>query len=239
VTVPYKKSRLSKTKQVRQMFDRIAWQYDRLNHLLSLSLDKTWRRRAVNLLKKYQPLSILDIATGTGDFAIAVAKLGPQHITGVDISEKMIDIGRKKIINLNLQELIHLEKGNAENLLFGDKTFDAVTVAFGVRNFEHLTQGLSEMYRVLKPKGVTIILELSRPNSACIQLLYTFYAFKLLPWLGRIISKNHVAYTYLPESIYTFPEGKKFLDILTGCGFSNVKQKRLTFGIATVYTAEK
>lgn len=237
--LPYKEENGGKKEQVAKMFDNISPRYDFLNHFLSLGIDKLWRRTAVNLLKPYRPTTILDVATGTGDFAIQGLKTGAAHITGVDISEGMLEIGRQKVEKYNLSEKIALIKGDSEDLKFPVASFDAVTVAFGVRNFENLHQGLSEIHRVLKPGGILVVLEFSRPRGFPLRQLYNFYFKNILPGLGRLISKDKSAYTYLPESVEAFPDGTDFENILSQVGFKETACRPLTFGISSIYTAVK
>lgn len=221
------------------MFDSIAPKYDFLNHFLSLGIDRSWRKKAINKLRPYSPKKILDIATGTGDLAIAALKLNPDEIVGIDISEKMLEQGKLKIRKKGLEKKIKLQSGDSEAIPFPDEVFDGLTVAFGVRNFEHLSLGLSEMYRVLKQGGACVILEFSRPVSFPFKQIYTFYFFKILPFIGKLVSKDSYAYTYLPDSVDEFPDGEKFLGILETIGFSNLSLKRLSFGIATIYSGVK
>jgi len=221
------------------MFDSIAPKYDFLNHFLSLGIDRIWRKKAINKLRPYSPKKILDVATGTGDLAIAALKLNPDEIVGIDISEKMLEKGRLKIRNKALEDKIKLQSGDSEAIPFPDEVFDGLTVAFGVRNFENLRLGLSEMYRVLKPGGACVILESSRPVSFPFKQIYTFYFFKILPFIGKLVSKDSYAYTYLPDSVDAFPDGEKFLGILEDIGFSNLSLKLLSFGIATIYFGVK
>lgn len=228
----------SKKKQVAEMFDNIAGNYDFLNHFLSLGIDVLWRKRAIKLLKKDNPKRILDVATGTADFALQTMSIKPDHITGVDISNKMLDVGRVKIKKKLLENKIELKYGDSENLPFEDGDFDALTVAFGVRNFENLEKGLKEMSRVLKPGGRAVILEFSKPKVFPIKQIYNFYFKFILPFIGKYFSKDHRAYTYLPESVASFPEDQDFLDILDQCGYQNTRQIRLSFGIASIYTGE-
>ncbi len=236
---PYQGSSNNKKEQVEQMFDNIALKYDFLNHFLSLGIDKLWRKKAVRLLKNYQPKSILDVATGTGDFAIAARKTNAEKIVGFDLSEKMIRVGEQKVKRLKLDHLIQFQKGDSENMPFGDESFDAITVAFGVRNFENLEIGLDEFFRVLKPGGVAVILEFSKPKHFPFKQLYKFYFFKILPFVGGLVSKDASAYSYLPESVMAFPDDHDFLSILIERGFDTAIQKRQTFGIATIYLAVK
>lgn len=236
---PYKDSDHQKKQQVEQMFDNIAPKYDFLNHFLSLGVDKLWRKKAIRILSGYKSDYLLDVATGTGDFAIAASKLKPKKIIGFDLSEQMLQVGRAKVARLGLNELIEFRKGDSEAMPFENEQFDAVTVAFGVRNFENLDHGLKEFARVLKPDGVVIILEFSKPKYFPMKQLYLFYFFGILPLIGRMVSKDSSAYSYLPESVMAFPDDQKFLAILQNAGFSRTKQKRLTFGIATIYIAQK
>lgn len=237
--MPLPDSDLTKKDQVAEMFDRISGKYDFLNHFLSLGIDKGWRKKAIQSIASIQPKKILDIATGTGDLAIAALSLNPEKIIGVDISEGMMEIGRKKLADQKLTDKISLKYGDSEALPFQQDEFDAITCAYGVRNFEHLEPGLKEMYRVLRPGGKIAILEFSKPNKFPIKQFYAFYFRYILPTLGKIISKDATAYTYLPESVAVFPVGNVFCGILTKCGFLNVEQRPLTFGITTLYTAEK
>ena len=222
------------------MFDRISSKYDALNHLLSLNIDKVWRRKAAKEVAKHQPATILDLATGTADLAIALAKRNPQaHIVGMDISEKMLEIGKKKVAKQKMDPQIELRVGDAASLPFVDNTFDTVTVAFGVRNFEDLDKGLSEIHRVLKPNGQAVILEFSMPERFPVKQLYRFYFKRLLPFIGRIVSKDKSAYSYLPASVEHFPKPNIFVEMLAQKRLSNGQAKPLTFGIATLYTAAK
>ncbi len=228
----------SKKKQVAEMFDNIAGNYDFLNHFLSLGIDVLWRKRAIKLLKQDKPKRILDVATGTADFALQTMSIKPDHITGVDISNKMLDVGRVKVKKKLLENKIELKYGDSENLPFEDGAFDALTVAFGVRNFEHLEKGLKEMSRVLKPGGRAVILEFSKPRVFPVKQVYNFYFKFILPFIGKYFSKDQRAYTYLPESVASFPEDQDFLNILDQCGYQNTRQIRLSFGIASIYTGE-
>ena len=222
------------------MFDNISPHYDFLNHFLSFGIDILWRKRAIGFLQKYRPRRILDVATGTGDFALeAYHRLQPDHIIGVDISEGMLAIGREKMRTRGLADRIDLRPGDSEKLLFDDNYFDAVTVAFGVRNFEHLERGLQELYRVLQPGGVLVILEFSKPHTSPVREGYNLYSEWIVPRLGQWISHDPAAYTYLPESVRAFPEGFAFLRILDAIGFRSTVWKPLTFGIASVYKAQK
>lgn len=237
--VPYKEEKSAKKEQVARMFDNISRNYDFLNHFLSLGIDRGWRKKAIALLRSSQPKEMLDVATGTGDFAIAALKLNPDKITGVDISEGMLEIGRKKIAQRGLSDRIVLLAGDSENLPFQENKFDAVTVAFGVRNFENLEKGLSEIYRVMKPGATLVVLEFSKPARFPFKQLYNFYFKAILPVIGRIVSKDKSAYTYLPESVQAFPDGKRFESILSQVGFKNTTCTSLTFGISSIYTGQK
>ncbi|QHL87280.1 bifunctional demethylmenaquinone methyltransferase/2-methoxy-6-polyprenyl-1,4-benzoquinol methylase UbiE [Nibribacter ruber] len=237
--VPYKDQNEGKKTQVANMFNSIAKRYDFLNHFLSAGIDILWRKKAVSLLEKAQPKHILDIATGTGDFALEAVRLKPQQITGIDISEGMLAVGREKIQKRGLSHLIQLHVGDSENIQFPDNHFDAITVAFGVRNFENLEKGLSEMYRVLKPGGMAVILEFSKPQTFPMKQGYNFYFKNILPLFGKLISKDNAAYTYLPESVQAFPDGNDFLAIFQRVGFKETKWHSLTFGISSIYTGVK
>jgi demethylmenaquinone methyltransferase/2-methoxy-6-polyprenyl-1,4-benzoquinol methylase len=237
--LPYKEESSSKKEQVAKMFDNISHNYDFLNHFLSMGIDKGWRRKAIKILQPLKPKQILDVATGTGDFAIMALAINPEKITGVDISEGMLDMGRKKIQRKGLTEKIVLMSGDSENLPFEENKFDAVTVAFGVRNFENLEKGLAEIFRVIKPGGMVVVLEFSRPRKFPFRQLYNFYFKIVLPKIGRMISKDKVAYTYLPESVEVFPDGEDFLEILKNIGFKDTACKSLTFGISSIYTGRK
>lgn len=236
---PYSDKAGSKKEQVAEMFDNISPKYDFLNHTLSLGIDRGWRTKLLRLASKAKPKTILDVATGTGDLAIALAALKPERIIGVDISEGMLSYGHKKIEKKGLKGLITLQKGDSEALEFADNTFDAVTVAFGVRNFEHLEAGLREMLRVTKPGGKIFILEFSQPEGFPFAQLYKFYFKNILPLVGRWVSKDSRAYSYLPDSVEAFPYGEAFANILKNLGYKNIRLHRLTFGVATIYEAEK
>jgi demethylmenaquinone methyltransferase/2-methoxy-6-polyprenyl-1,4-benzoquinol methylase len=236
---PYKDKDTSKKEQIAAMFNSISGKYDFLNHFLSLGIDILWRKRAVRLLKNHQPKLILDIATGTGDFAIEALSLNPEKIIGVDISEGMLSIGREKLIKKNLTDKIELLSGDSEVLPFEDNFFDAVIVSFGVRNFENLEKGLSDMLRVLKPGGKVVILEFSKPKSFPFKQIYQFYFQWILPKIGKLISKNHAAYTYLPDSVEAFPDGDDFLNILNKIGFQKNQCTPLTLGISSIYSGSK
>ena len=237
--LPYKDKNTSKKEQIAAMFNSISGKYDFLNHFLSLGIDILWRKRAVRLLKKHQPKLILDIATGTGDFAIEALSLNPEKIIGVDISQGMLSVGREKLIKKNLTDKIELISGDSEFLPFKDNFFDAVIVSFGVRNFENLEKGLSDMLRVLKPGGKVVILEFSKPKSFPFKQIYQFYFQWILPKIGKLISKNHAAYTYLPDSVEAFPDGDDFLNILKKIGFQKNQCTPLTLGISSIYSGSK
>lgn len=236
---PYNDKQSSKKAQVAKMFDNIAGSYDFLNHFLSLGIDILWRKRAIREIGKIQPESILDIATGTGDLAVEASVLNPTKIVGVDISEGMLEVGREKMKNKGLDHLIELQYGDSESLPFEDNSFNAVTAGFGVRNFENLPKGLSEMCRVMTVGGKLAILEPAEPSSFPFKQLYSFYFKGLLPLVGKIISKDNSAYTYLPESVAAFPSGDAFLAELTRAGFKRPQHIKLTFGIAALYIATK
>ena len=229
----------AKKEQVAEMFDNIANNYDFLNHFLSMGIDILWRKKAVRLLKPFAPKLILDVATGTGDFALESLSLNPDKIIGVDISRDMVAVGLEKVKKRKLQNKIELKYGDSENLEFETNTFDALTVAFGVRNYENLEQGLSEMLRVIKPGGYVAIIEFSQPKKFPIKQIYNFYFKNILPGIGRIVSKDARAYTYLPESVGAFPHGNEFLKVLTKVGYNKVEAIPLTLGIASIYLASK
>lgn len=236
---PYDESG-SKAAQVEKMFNHIAPTYDTLNHLLSWGIDKRWRKKAIALLKPYRPQHIMDVATGTGDFAIKACRmLQPEELTGTDISEGMMDVGREKVKRLGLDRKISFVKEDCTSLSFPDNRFDAITVAFGVRNFEDLDRGLQEMHRVLKPGGHLVILELSTPERFPMKQLYALYSKMVVPTMGKLLSKDRSAYTYLPQSIKAFPQGEVMRQIMYEAGFSKVRFKRLTLGICTLYFATK
>ncbi|MCD6013204.1 MAG: Ubiquinone biosynthesis methyltransferase UbiE [Flavipsychrobacter sp.] len=237
--VPDKASNLSKKAQVAEMFNNIAGRYDFLNHFLSLGIDKGWRKKAIAEVVKNKPNTVLDVATGTGDMAIATVTAHPCKITGVDIAEQMMEIGRKKVAERNLQQSITFQLADSEQLPFPDNSFDAVMCAYGVRNFEHLELGLAEMLRVLRPGGKVVILEFSQPSAFAVKQLYMFYCRNIMPTIGRWVSKSDRAYTYLNKSAEAFPYGKQFLGILAKCGFKETNARPLTFGATTIYTAMK
>jgi len=221
------------------MFDDISDHYDFLNHFLSFGIDRKWRKKLVGLLAPYHPDDILDVATGTGDLAISLSTLEPRKIIGIDISDKMLEVGRRKISESGLEKKITFRSGDAEKIPFSDQTFDAITVAFGVRNFEDLSLGLREMKRVLRPGGIMMILEFSQPSSFPMKQAYHFYSRFFIPLIGRKVSRHPEAYQYLPDSVAKFPSGKNFLDILSGLGLRNLRHYRLSMGIASIYMAEK
>lgn len=237
---PYDPTAEGKAKQVEAMFDNIAPTYDQLNHRLSWNIDRTWRRTAIRRLAKAGPRKVLDIATGTGDFAIMQAKAMPQaKITGIDISEGMMAIGRKKVEAMGLAGRIRLERADCLALPYDEGSFDAVTAAFGIRNFESLEAGLREMYRVLRDGGTLCVVELTTPVSFPMRQLFHIYSHTFLPIYGRMVSKDNAAYSYLTATIEAFPQGERMQDILHRVGFSHAEFRRLTFGICTMYVAEK
>jgi demethylmenaquinone methyltransferase/2-methoxy-6-polyprenyl-1,4-benzoquinol methylase len=239
MALPYTNSDQGKKVQVQEMFDAISPKYDLLNHLLSMNIDKLWRKRAIRKLKPFAPKSIVDIATGTADFAIEASKINGSKITGVDISEGMLNIGREKINKKGLNKTISLVKADSESLPFKNETFDAAIVGFGVRNFENLELGLSEILRILKPGGVFMVLEFSKPVKTPFKQLYNFYFKRVLPAIGKRISKDERAYMYLPESVSEFPDGESFITILKKVGFKNNAYFQQTFGVATIYKSQK
>ncbi len=229
-----------KGKLVEEMFDNIAPAYDKLNHRLSWNIDKSWRNQAIQALQPYHPQVMLDIATGTGDFAILAAKmLKPQKLIGADISEGMMKIGKQKVAEQKLDHIISFMKEDCMNLSFADNTFDAITAAFGIRNFEHLDKGLSEMHRVLKKEGHLSIVELTTPVTFPMRQLFKIYSHTFLPFYGKLVSKDKSAYNYLTASIEAFPQGEKMMEIFKKAGFDDMRFKRLTFGICTMYIATK
>jgi len=237
---PYQELEGNKREQVELMFNNISPKYDLLNRVLSLGIDKIWRKQALNLLKKDKPAHILDVATGTADLAIEAAiRLKPTSIVGIDIAENMLQIGREKIAKKHLDSIITLQKGDSEKINFKDNTFDAVIVSFGVRNFQNLELGLSEIYRVLKPGGNIMVLEFSKPQKAPFKQVYQFYFKNILPTIGKMISKDTAAYTYLPDSVNAFPDGKAFCIILEKVGFGIQHFKPFTFGVCTSYVGKK
>jgi demethylmenaquinone methyltransferase / 2-methoxy-6-polyprenyl-1,4-benzoquinol methylase len=236
---PYNQADSKKT-QVSRMFDNIAPWYDFLNHFLSLGIDITWRKKAIAALSDLQPKQILDVATGTGDLAIEAARQLPvEKVIGIDIANEMLEVGRQKLRQKHLSEKIELILGDSENITYPDNTFDAVTVAFGVRNFENLEKGLEEMLRVMRPGGRAAILEFSKPTLFPIKQLYNFYFKNFLPVIGRLTSRDPKAYSYLYESVQAFPDGKNFVNVLEKLGYQSATHKPLTLGICTLYLAEK
>jgi demethylmenaquinone methyltransferase/2-methoxy-6-polyprenyl-1,4-benzoquinol methylase len=236
---PYRDSTAGKKEQIAAMFNSIAPKYDFLNHTLSFGIDKIWRRKAIRLISGCSPETILDVATGTGDFAIAAMKTGARKITGIDISSEMVAVGQEKIRKMELEERISLMTGDSEDIHFPDQSFDVATVAFGVRNFENLSRGLDELFRVLKQGGSLCVLEFSNPRNPIVRFGYRFYSKNLMPWFGRLISGDKSAYTYLPESVEEFPDGEKFITFMRESGFVQITEFRLTFGIASIYIGKK
>ena len=236
---PYKDSNASKKVQVTKMFDTISKDYDGLNRVISFGIDIKWRNKVVKLVADKNPENILDIATGTGDLAINLTATNAKEIIGLDISDGMLEVGRQKIANKNLDEIISMVIGDSEDLPFKDNTFDAITVSFGVRNFENLEKGLAEILRVLKPNGIFVILETSVPTNVIYKLGYKAYSKLILPTIGKLFSKDKVAYRYLSESASVFPYGTALNNILIKIGFINVKDLPQTMGVATIYTASK
>ncbi len=238
--VPYHADQGSKKEQVADMFNNISKTYDFLNHFMSLGIDIIWRKKAINELKGDRPQLILDVATGTGDFAFeALQILKPKKIIGVDISEGMLDIAKQKIEKRKLGDKFEVKLGDSEKLPFDDDAFDAVTVAYGVRNFENLEKGLADLQRVLKPGGKAVVLEFSKPKAFPIKQLYNFYFNYITPGIGKIFSKDARAYSYLPESVAAFPDGKSFTALMDKVGFKNTKSRPLAFGICSIYTGIK
>lgn len=236
---PYNKEG-KKSELVEEMFDNIAPAYDKLNHTLSMGIDRCWRKKAIRTLRPFHPKRMMDVATGTGDFAIlACRELQPDSLTGIDISEGMMNVGREKVKQAHLSDKITFVREDCTALSFADGSFDAVTVAFGIRNFEGLDKGLSEMCRVLTPGGHLVILELSTPDRFPMKQLFGIYSKVVIPLIGKCISKDNSAYTYLPQSIRAFPQGEVMQEVIRKAGFSEVRFKRLTFGTCTLYTATK
>ncbi|WP_348813014.1 bifunctional demethylmenaquinone methyltransferase/2-methoxy-6-polyprenyl-1,4-benzoquinol methylase UbiE [Flavobacterium maritimum] len=236
---PYKNSSLGKKEQVAQMFDTISGNYDNLNRVISFGIDIKWRKKVLQMVSKSNPKTILDIATGTGDLAILMAQTKAEKIIGLDISEGMLEVGKKKITAKNLSNTIEMVLGDSENMPFEDNYFDAITVAFGVRNFENLEKGLAEILRVLKPNGLFVILETSVPDKTPYKQGYNFYSKNILPIIGKLFSKDDVAYGYLSESAAAFPYGEALNNILRKIGFIDVEAMPQTFGVATIYSASK
>ena len=236
---PYKDSELGKKEQVAQMFDTISGEYDGLNRVISLGIDIKWRKKVVKIVGENNPKQILDIATGTGDLAIMMSQLNPDKIIGLDISAGMLEVGKQKISKVNLSDKIDMVVGDSEAMPFNDNTFDAITVSFGVRNFANLGKGIQEIARVLKPTGVLVILETSNPTKFPFKQGYKLYTNLFLPIIGKLFSKDKVAYSYLSESANSFPFGEAFCNILQKNGFTHTKANPVTFGVATIYTATK
>jgi len=236
---PYKNSNLGKKEQVAQMFDTISGNYDGLNRVISFGIDVKWRKKVLKMVSATQPKIILDIATGTGDLAILMANTHAEKIIGLDISAGMLDVGRKKIHHKNLSDKIEMVLADSENMPYEDATFDAITVAFGIRNFENLEKGLAEILRVLKPNGIFVILETSVPEKTPYKQGYRFYSRNILPLIGKLFSKDNSAYQYLSESASVFPYGEVLNNILRKIGFIEVKAMPQTFGVATIYSASK
>jgi demethylmenaquinone methyltransferase/2-methoxy-6-polyprenyl-1,4-benzoquinol methylase len=236
---PYNQVDKSKKQEVAEMFDNISARYDFLNHFLSLGIDKIWRRKAIKQLRSNPVKKIIDIATGTGDFAIAALKLNPEEVIGLDISAGMLAVGEQKMLKNKVDSIIKMQLGDSENIPYDSNYFDALTVGFGVRNFENLELGLTEMLRVLKPGGKAVILEFSKPKRFPIKQIFGFYSRYFIPFFGKRISKDAKAYSYLPESVAAFPEGKDFEDILRKIGYKNIESTLVSGGIATIYAGIK
>lgn len=239
IVKPYNSAESSKKEEVATMFNNISKRYDFLNHFLSLGIDRIWRRKAIGQLTNLHPKRILDIATGTGDFAIAALKLKPEEVIGVDISQGMLDVGIEKMKRKGYDRVVKMMLGDSEKLPFEDDYFDALTVGFGVRNYENLEKGLSDMLRVLKPGGKAVILEFSKPKKFPVKQLFGFYSKRMIPFFGKLISKDRRAYEYLPESVEAFPEGKAFEEIMERVGYSVITSKTVSGGIATIYSGVK
>ena len=237
---PYQSETVTKKDQVATMFNNISGTYDFLNHFMSLGIDIIWRKKAIRELRSLKPRVMLDVATGTGDFAFEAIKiLQPEKIIGVDISKGMLEVARKKIHERNLEHIFSVQMGDSEGLHFQDNHFDAITVAFGVRNYENLEKGLADMFRVLKPGGKIVVLEFSKPRQFPVKQAYNFYFKYITPFLGRLFSRDSRAYSYLPESVAAFPDGEAFTRLLDKVGFKSTKERRLTFGISAIYTGIK
>ena len=230
---------MGKKEDVRVMFNRIAHRYDYLNHFLSFGIDKLWRKKLRRRLAKENPQTILDVATGTADLAIELARLNPSRIVGVDIAEAMLQVGEKKVLRKKLSHTIELKQADSENLPFEDNTFDAATISYGVRNFETPLKGLKEIHRTLKPEGTILILEFGMPDKFPVKHAYSFYFNFILPLWGKLFSGSYESYKYLPESVKTFPYGKDFTNLLETAGFKNAKATRISQGITYLYEAEK
>jgi demethylmenaquinone methyltransferase/2-methoxy-6-polyprenyl-1,4-benzoquinol methylase len=239
VVKPYGDDAKSKKEEVAEMFNNISKRYDFLNHFLSLGIDKIWRKKAIAELKEINPSKILDIATGTGDFALAALKINPKEVVGIDISDGMLSVGKEKMIAKKVDNIITMQLADSENLPFESDYFDALTVGFGVRNFENLEKGLAEMLRVIRPGGKAIILEFSKPKNFPIKQVFGFYSKYFIPFFGKNISKDEKAYAYLPESVEAFPEGENFKTILRKVGYKDVTSKLVSGGIATIYIGRK
>jgi demethylmenaquinone methyltransferase / 2-methoxy-6-polyprenyl-1,4-benzoquinol methylase len=225
---------------VRTMFDSIAWRYDFLNHFLSFGIDHLWRKKAISIISAtHKNPRILDVATGTGDLAIAAMKLDPDQIIGIDISQKMLEIGKEKIIKKKLSHKVSLIPGDSENIAFPDKSFEVAMVAFGVRNFSDPVKGLTEMNRILTPGGMIMVLEFSKPSGFPFRQIFNFYFLNILPLFGRLFSRDRNAYRYLPETVMKFPDNEEFIKLLSIAGFFSIRQKKLTFGVASIYTGIK
>lgn len=239
VVKPYGNVDKSKKEEVAQMFDNISAKYDFLNHFLSLGIDKIWRKKAVKMMREIKPQKILDIATGTGDFAIESLSLNPKEVVGLDISEGMLEKGREKMIKRKVNHIISMQLGDSESIPYEDNYFDALTVGFGVRNFENLEKGLAEMLRVVRPGGKILILEFSKPKKFPVKQYYAFHSKYIIPFFGKRISKDEKAYAYLPESVAAFPEGEAMKTILNDLGYKDVKSTLVSGGIATIYAGTK
>lgn len=239
VVKPYNQEDKSKKEEVAEMFNNISGKYDFLNHFLSLGIDKLWRKKAIKILGEVKPKRIIDLATGTGDFAIAALKLKPEEVVGVDISEGMLAVGRQKMKKKSVDNIVSMNLGDSEDLPFEDGYFDGLTVGFGVRNYQNLEKGLAEMLRVIRKDGMAIILEFSKPKKFPIKQTFKFYSKRIIPFLGKKISKDNSAYAYLPESVEAFPEGQDFIDILEKVGYKDVYAKPVSGGIATIYVGRK
>ncbi len=236
---PYKDSELAKKQQVSRMFDNISDGYDNLNRVISLGMDKSWRKKVIKSILDHQPENVLDIATGTGDLVISLAEKGLDNVVGLDLSNGMLEVARKKVKQKNLDQQIKLVQGDSENLPYEDNYFDAICVAFGVRNFENLEKGLGEIFRVLKPGGLFIVLETAVPQKFPFKQGYVFYTKYILPTIGKIFSKDKSAYGYLSESASVFPNGEDFNNILRKIGFTNVEDKPQSMGVASIYKSSK